>query len=129
VLAFSIPAGVVTLYFYGANYATALFYGVIAGLISFVSTAFTTSLIIGKTSAIGMAIGGASFAGRLGFAAVALGVPAYLNLWPVVIMLMAFVAVYVAENVLLVPVLLGKGNPSSQAVQPVDNRMERRTKV
>jgi hypothetical protein len=129
VLALSVPAGIAALYLYGADYATALFYGVIVGLISFVSTAFTTSLIIGKTSATGMAIGGGSFAARLGFVTVALGVPTYLELWPAVTMMVAFVAVYVAENVLLVPVLLGKRRPSDRAAQPVDHRMERRAKV
>jgi hypothetical protein len=129
VLALSVPAGIATLYLYGADYATALFYGVIVGLISFVSTAFTTSLLTGRKTATGMAIGGASFAARLGFAAGALGVPTYLNLWPAVTMMVAFVAVYVAENVLLVPVLLGKRSASDQNEQSMENRMERRAKV
>ena len=76
-----------------------------------------------------MAIGGASFAARLGFAAVALGVPTYLELWPAVTMMVAFVTVYVAENVLLIPVLLGKRNSSNGAEQSLSHEMERRAKV
>lgn len=129
VLVLSLLAGAVTLYFYGAAYATALMYGVTVGLISFVSTALTTSLLTGRTTATGMMIGGASFAVRLGFAAVALGAPAYLDLWPAVTMMVAFASVYVAENVLLVPVLLGKRGLSNRAEPPVDHRIERRAKI
>lgn len=129
VLAFSVPMGAIVLYFYGTAYAIAFLYGVTVGLISFVSTALTASLLTGRTTAKGMAIGGASFAARLGFAAVALGVPTYLDLWPSVTMMAAFVAVYVAENVLLVPVLLGKRISSNQFEQPIDHRIERRAKV
>ncbi|MGB3634578.1 MAG: hypothetical protein WA982_11105 [Rubrobacteraceae bacterium] len=129
VLALSVPVGVATLYVYGVAYMTALMYGVTVGLISFVSTALTASLLTGRSTARGMFIGGASFGARLLFAAVALTVPAYLDLWPVVTMMVAFVAVYVAENVLLVPVLLGKKSTKVQDGQLVENRIERRTKV
>ena len=129
VLAVSVPAGAVILYFYSAAYTVALLYGVTVGLISFVSTALTTSLLTGRTTARGMAIGGASFAARLGFAAVALGVPTYLELWPAVTMMVAFVTVYVAENVLLIPVLLGKRNSSNGTEQSLSHEMERRAKV
>lgn len=128
VLAFSVLAGATTLYFFGADYATALVYGVVIGLVSFVSTALTASLLTGRSTKTGMAIGGASFAARLGFAAVALGVPTYLDLWPAVTMMVAFASVYVAENVLLVPVLLGKRSMSNQA-EGLDHRIERRAKV
>lgn len=129
VLAVSVPVGAVVLYLSGIAHATALLYGVVIGLISFVSTALTASLLTGRTTAKGMAIGGASFAARLGFAAVALGVPTYLELWPAVTMMLAFVAVYLAENVLLVPVLLGKKNPGVGVEQDLDHRVERRAKV
>ncbi len=76
-----------------------------------------------------MMVGGASFAARMGFATVALGVPAYLDLWPVVIMLAGFASVYLAENVLLVPVLLGKSRASIGGAQPASERIERRTEV
>ncbi len=129
VLAISVPAGVATLYFYGVPHATALVYGVIVGLISFVSTALTASLLTGSSTAKGMAIGGASFGARLIFAAVTLTVPAYLDLWPAVTMLVAFVLVYVAENVLLVPVLLGKKGLPRRAIRVEDNKVERRVEV
>lgn len=129
VVAFSVPAGAAMLYFYGAAYATALLYGIAVGLISFVSTALTASLLTGRTTAKGMVIGGASFGARLGFAAVALGVPTYLELWPVVTMMAAFVSVYVAENILLVPVLLGRGNPKDRIERAVNRGIERRAEV
>lgn len=106
----------------------ALLYGALVGILSFVSTAFTVSLLTGSSTPIGMMIGSGSFLARLGFAAVALGIPAYLNLWPSVIMLTGFASVYLAENVLLVPVLLGK-NASILGAQSRNERIERRTEV
>ncbi len=94
--------GVVLWLLYGPSQAVAFGYGVGVGLISFVSTALTVSLLTGTSTATGVAIGAASFAGRLGFAAVALGVPAYLGLWPVLAMLAGFAGVYLAENVALI---------------------------
>ncbi|CAN5760791.1 hypothetical protein BH23ACT11_BH23ACT11_22700 [soil metagenome] len=129
VLSLSVLAGSLVLYFYGGSYAIALTYGVAVGLISFVSTALTVSLLTGSSTATGMIVGGASFAARLGFATVALGVPAYLEIWPAVTMMVAFASVYVAENVLLVPVLLGKRGLSNRAEPPVDHRIERRAKI
>jgi hypothetical protein len=41
----------------------------------------------------------AAFLMKLAFAAVVLGIPAYLGLWPVVPMLAGFAGVYVAESV------------------------------
>lgn len=129
VLGLSALAGAVTLYFYGAAYATALLYGIIIGLISFVSTALTASLMTGSSTAAGMTVGGISFIARLGFAAAALGVPAYLDLWPTVTMLVAFASVYAAENILLIPVLLSKRSRIDQAEHIGDHRMERRLRV
>jgi hypothetical protein len=48
-------------------------------------------------------LGMAFFAARYGFAAAALGIPAYMGLWPVGPMLIGLVAVYLAENVVLLP--------------------------
>ena len=45
----------------------------------------------------------AFFAARYGFVAGALGIPAYMGLWPLAPMLFGFAAVYVAENVVLLP--------------------------
>ncbi len=128
VVVFSL-VGTLVLLVYGSEYSLALLYGVFIGILSFVSTAFTVSLLTESSTPAGMIIGGGSFAARLGFAAVALGIPAYLNLWPSVIMLAGFAAVYLAENVLLVPVLLGKGSASIGGAQVSDERIERRTKV
>ena len=47
----------------------------------------------------GVMIGAGSFVARLVFAAAVLGIPAYLELWPVLPMLAGFAGVYVAENV------------------------------
>lgn len=130
VLAISVLAGAAVMYLYGAAYAVALVYGVTIGLISFVSTALTASLMTGSNSTrAGMMVGGASFVARLGFAATTLGIPAYLDLWPTVMMLAAFASVYVAENVLLVPVLLGKRSVDSGTGRAVDYEVERRAKV
>lgn len=112
VVALSLLVGITVFLVYGGEYALALLYGALVGLLSFVSTAFTVSLLTGRSTSVGMMIGGASFAARMGFATVALGVPAYFEWWPAVIMLAGFVSVYLAENVLLVPALLGKKSAS-----------------
>lgn len=83
----------------GAGHAWSFFYGAGAGVVSFLSTAITISLFAGRSMAAGLMIGAGSFLARLAFAAVVLGIPAYLGLWPVVPMLVAFAGVYVAENV------------------------------
>ena len=126
---FSALISLVVLLIYGGGHSVALLYGAFVGILSFVSTAFTVSLLTESSTSAGMIIGGGSFAARLGFATVALGIPAYLNLWPSVIMLAGFAAVYLAENVLLVPVLLGKGSASIGGAQISDERIERRTEV
>jgi hypothetical protein len=102
-VALAVPAGAVALYVFGGAHAGSFLYGVGVGIVSFVSTALTVSLLSGRSQMAGVMIGGASFGGRYGFAAGALGVPAYMELWPVVAMLVGFVAVYVAETVVLVP--------------------------
>lgn len=108
VMVLSTLVGLMVLPVYGGAYSVALLYGAFVGILSFVSTAVTVSLLTGRLASLGMMIGGASFMARMGFAAVALGVPAYLDLWPVVVMLGSFAAVYLVKNVLLVPVLLDK---------------------
>lgn len=125
----SMLASLGVLYWYGAAYAAALLYGALVGTVSFVSTALTVTLLMGRTKAAGVMIGGATFIARFGFAAGALGVPAYLGLWPVVTMMAGFAAVYLAENALLVPVLLGKKSGGFGAGYPVDEGVERRAKV
>ncbi len=98
--------GAVIWFLYGGAYAGAFLYGVSVGIVSFVSIALTVSLLTECPKAFGMMVGAASFGARYGIAAVALGVPAYLNLWPVGFMLGGFAGVYLAENVVLLPRVL-----------------------
>ena len=84
---------------YGESHAWSFFYGAGAAILSFVSTALTISMFAGRSMAAGVLIGAGSFVARLVFAAAVLGIPAYLDLWPVVPMLIGFAGVYVAENV------------------------------
>jgi hypothetical protein len=86
---------------YGASHAGAFLYGVAMGLLSFVSMAVTVSMLTGRSAAAMMALGAGSFGARCVFAAVVLGIPAYLSLWPVLAMLGGFAVVYLAEIVLL----------------------------
>ena len=126
-VALALPAGAAVLYVYGGAHAGSFLYGVGVGIVSFVSTALTVSLVAGRTQAVGMMIGGASFGGRYGFAAAALGVPAYMELWPVVAMLGGFVAVYAVETVVLVPwALRAMGSPGggSAVGEGVERRAE-----
>lgn len=117
-------AGVAVWLFYGGTYAGALLYGAGVGLASFVSIAMTVSMLTVR-SYVWRGLGAASFFVRYGFAAVALGIPAYLGLWPVVAMLAGFAGVYLAENVLLLPKVLGKGIATPAA----DETLERRIRV
>lgn len=66
------------------------------------STAMTVSFL---TDGAGLwrILGAASFFLRYIFVAVALGVPAYLDLWPALAMLGGFAGVYLAENTVLLP--------------------------
>jgi hypothetical protein len=103
-------AGAVVWLLYGEAYALAFVYGVGVGVVSFVSTALTVSLLT-QRSQVWRLVGVTSFGARYGFVAVALGVPAYLKLWPIVIMLGGFAVAYLAENVILLPrVLIAKSN-------------------
>ncbi|MBV9452685.1 MAG: hypothetical protein JOZ19_00975 [Rubrobacter sp.] len=122
----AVLVGVVVWFFFGEAYAWSFLYGVGVGMVSFVSTALTVSMLTGSSRAIGMLIGAASFGARYGFAAVALGVPAYLELWPVVVMLIGFAGVYLAENVALLPGVLAV---KSDTGSPVSERVERRVEA
>ena len=122
-IALVVPTGAVVSYVYGEAYAGALLYGVGTGILSFVSTALTVSLLT-EGSKVWRVLGVASFVARYGFVVVALGVPAYLGLWPVVAMFGGFVGVYLAENVVLLPRVLGGGK--GNAGRSVRKRVERR---
>jgi len=115
--------GVLIWFLYGESHAWAFIYGSEVGIVSFVSTALTVSLLTGRSKAFGMMIGGGSFMARYGFAALALGVPAYLSLWPVVAMLIGFAGSYLAENVVLLPrVLVAKVTPGGSVVRETGER-------
>ena len=123
IIALAVPTGAVVSFVYGEAYAGALLYGVGTGILSFVSTALTVSMLT-EGSNVWLVLGVASFVARYGFVVVALGVPAYLGLWPVVAMFGGFVGVYLAENVVLLPrVLGGKGNAGRSLRKRVERRV------
>jgi hypothetical protein len=101
----AVPVAVVILYVYGKAHAGAFSFGVGTGIVSFVSAALTVSLLTGH-SPVWRLMGMASFVARYGFVVGALGIPAYLGLWPVVAMVGGFAGVYLAETVVLVPGML-----------------------
>jgi hypothetical protein len=101
----ALVAGTAIWYLYGSSHAGAFLYGVAMGLLSFVSMAATVSMLTDRsTPAMMIAVAG-SFGARCVFAAGALGIPAYLSLWPVFPMLGGFAMVYLAENVVLLPMM------------------------
>lgn len=118
--------GVVVWLLYGEAYAGAFLYGVGVGVVSFVSTAFSVSMLTGRSRASDMLICAGSFVVRYGFVAVALGVPGYLGLWPVAPMLIGCVGVYLAENVMLLP---GVMRVRLDTGRPVRERVERRVQI
>ncbi|MCA1849448.1 MAG: hypothetical protein LC704_10805, partial [Actinobacteria bacterium] len=102
-VALAVPVAAVILYFYGMAHAGAFLYGAATGILSFASTALTVSLMPVSSTAHGVVMWAGSFVARYGFAAAALGVPAFLGLWPAVAMLGGFAGVYLAENAVLLP--------------------------
>lgn len=98
-LAILVAAGL--FFTFDAAEAGSFVYGAGMGIVSFISMAITVSLFAGRPAVVVAVIALGSFFARLGFAVVALGAPAYLDLWPVLPMVCGFAAVYVAENLLL----------------------------
>ena len=128
----AVPVAVAVYYLYGAAHAGAFAYGVGTGIVSFVSTALTVSLMPVGSTVHGVMMWAGSFLVRYGFVAVALGVPAYLNLWPVVAMLGGFAGVYLAENAVLLPgVMLATSKPGARhgGGPRVGDRVERRVEA
>ena len=103
IIALMAPVAALLLYIYDLAHAEAFGYGVGIGLVSLLSTALTVSLLWGPSMTLGMMVGAFSFAARCGLAAGALGLPAYLGLWPVLPMLGGFAGVYLVENIVLMP--------------------------
>ncbi|MDQ3926321.1 MAG: hypothetical protein M3272_04950 [Actinomycetota bacterium] len=119
-------AGVAIWLLYGEGYAGSFLYGVGVGIASFVSTAFSVSMLTGRSKAADMVICAASFVARYGFVAVALGVPAYLGLWAVAPMLIGCAGVYLAENAMLLPGMVRVEPSVGRAVR---ERVERRVRA
>ena len=123
----AIPVGMGVWFLYGAVYAGVFLYGVGMGAASFVSIAVTVSMLTAHSS-VWRGVGMAFFVGRYGLVAGALGIPAYMGLWPVAPMLCGFAAVYVAENVVLLPGVsrvLGGTRAKRTDVRPRREKVER----
>jgi hypothetical protein len=125
----AVPVAVAIFYFYGAAHAGAFLHGVGTGILSFASTALTVSLMPVSSTAHGVMMWAGSFVVRYGFVVVALGVPAYLGLWPVVAMLAGFAGVYLAENVVLLPGVMRATSTKRGAEHPVGEGAERRAEA
>jgi hypothetical protein len=125
----AVLVGVVVWFLYGGPYAGAFLYGVGVGIVSFVSTALTVSLLTGQSKTFGVLIVAISFMVRYGFVACALGVPAYLGLWPVLAMLGGFAGVYLSENVVLLPGVLSSTSMKRETGRSVSERVERRVEA
>lgn len=127
----AVPVAALVWYLYGGSHAGAFSYGVGVGILSFVSTAVTVSWLTRGTRAWVLA-GSGSFVARYGFVGVALGVPMYLGLGPELAMLGGFAGVFLAENVVLVPMALNMagnlgtdyGTGSSSAPEGEERRVE-----
>jgi hypothetical protein len=127
----AVPVAAMIFYFYGMAHAGAFLHGVGTGILSFASTALTVSLLPISSTMHGVAVWVSSFVLRYGFVAVALGVPAYLDLWPVVAMLGGFAGVYLVENTVLLPAAikaLSDQDPKGSE-RPVGEGVERRAEV
>lgn len=123
------PVAMVVWFLYDVVYAGVFLYGVGMGAASFVSIAVTVSMLTAHSS-VWRGVGMAFFVGRYGLLAGALGIPAYMSLWPVAPMLFGFAAVYVAENVVLLPGVsrvLGSTRAKRADVRPRREKVERRT--
>jgi hypothetical protein len=126
VSACALVAAAAVWYLSGVSEAGAFLYGVAMGLLSFVSMAATVSMLTDRsTPAMMMAVAG-SFGARCVFAAVVLGIPAYLGLWPVFPMLAGFAMVYLAENVVLLPMMPRKVSRVGTKSESSESERERR---
>ena len=123
----AVVAGVM-FYVYSPAGSLAFCYGAGVGIVSFVSTAVTVSLLTGRSKYRGILVGATSFGARYGFAAVALSIPAYLDLWPTVAMFVGFTGVYFVETVMLVPWAI-RATKISGVDSPVVEGRERRIEV
>jgi hypothetical protein len=125
----AVPVAATIFYIYGLDHAGAFLYGIGTGILSFASTALTASLMPGSSTVHGVMLWAGSFLVRYGFVAVALGVPAYLHLWPVVAMLGGFAGVYLTENAVLLPGVMKAMSGTVRGGHQVDEGVERRAEV
>ena len=127
-LALAIPVCAGIWYYSGWAQAASFVYGVGVGVAGFLSIALTVSLLTVRPTGLRVILGFASYGARLAFVVAAVGVPAYLGLWPVVPMLCGLAGVYVVENLLilkLAPTTVRTVSPAG----PVRGGVERRTEV
>lgn len=123
IAAVALPAMAVVYYYFGAVDAAAFVYGVGVGVVVFTAIALTVSLITGPTTSRRMLLGILIYVGRLGFAALAIGVPVVVAGWPIAAIFCGFVVVYVVENVAVLVVL---GTTKSSAGSWRSENRERR---
>lgn len=107
----TLPIAGVVYYYFGAANAGAFAYGVGVGVVVFTAIALTVSLIMGPTSGGRMLLGAIVYVGRLGFAALAIGVPVALADWSIAWIFCGFAVVYAVENVTVL-VVLGRSGSS-----------------
>lgn len=97
----AVPSSGAVAYYFGGVEAWSFLYGVGVGFVTFVSIAAVVALILRRPSESKMMLGFAIYLGRLMFAAVALAIPLFLGLLPVLPVVCGLVAVYVVENIAL----------------------------
>lgn len=117
-LVLALGAGAAFGYYLDFVWAGAFLYGVGVGVVSFASIALTVSLVTVRPTAVRVMFGAASYVGRLVFAAVAIMVPAYIELLPALPMVVGFAGVYAIENVvllLLAPKSVGRNRAERRA--------------
>lgn len=127
-LALAAPIVAVVWYYSDRAHAVSFVYGVGVGVVGFASIALTVSLMTVRPTGLRVILGFASYGARLAFVVAAVGVPAYLGLWPVVPMLCGLAGVYVVENLLILkmaPTTVRTVSPAG----PVRGGVERRTEV
>ena len=126
ILVVTLPAVAVVYYYFGAVNAAAFVYGVAVGVVVFTAIALAVSLITGPTTSGRMLFGILVYVGRLGFAALAVGLPVALVGWPILPIFCGFVVVYVVENVAMLVVL---GTTKSSASSWRSGEAKRRIEV
>lgn len=126
IAAVAMPSVAVVYYYLGASNAGAFLYGVGVGAVVFATIALSVALITGRGSPLRMLLGAVVYVGRLGIAAVAIGVPVWTEGWPLLPVFFGFAGVYVVENVAIL-VMLGRRSGAGNRWRGEDR--ERRIEV